>query len=82
MAKRKTAFVCNDCGSDYGKWQGQCKECGGWNTLQEISVSAGKAADEGATMAMSEGGPTCGHVSAQAAGSANCSNVCSAHCHY
>ena len=24
MAKTKSAFVCNDCGADYRKWQGQC----------------------------------------------------------
>lgn len=40
MAKRKTAYVCNDCGSDYSNWQGQCKDCGAWNTLTEISLSA------------------------------------------
>lgn len=40
MAKRKTAYVCNDCGSDYANWQGQCKDCGGWNTLSEIKLAA------------------------------------------
>ena len=38
MAKQKTAFVCNDCGSDYAKWQGQCNDCGAWNTLAEIRL--------------------------------------------
>lgn len=38
MAKQKTAFVCNDCGSDYAKWQGQCSDCGAWNTLAEIRL--------------------------------------------
>ena len=38
MAKQKTAFVCNDCGSDYSKWQGQCNDCGAWNTLTEIRL--------------------------------------------
>ena len=42
MAKRKTAYVCNDCGSDYSKWQGQCGDCGAWNTLTEITLSAAK----------------------------------------
>ena len=28
MAKApKTAYVCNDCGAEYSKWMGQCKEC-------------------------------------------------------
>ena len=38
MAKQKTAFVCNDCGSDYAKWQGQCSDCGAWNTITEIRL--------------------------------------------
>ena len=40
MAKAKTAFVCNDCGADFPKWQGQCSECRAWNTLMEIRLSA------------------------------------------
>ena len=38
MAKQKTAFVCNECGSDYSKWQGQCNDCNSWNSLQEIRL--------------------------------------------
>jgi len=44
MAKRKTAYVCNDCGADYTKWQGQCDNCGAWNTLSEFVVSTSKQA--------------------------------------
>jgi DNA repair protein RadA/Sms len=40
MAKRKTAYVCNDCGSDYANWQGQCKDCGTWNTLTEVKIAS------------------------------------------
>jgi DNA repair protein RadA/Sms len=39
MAKAKSAFVCTDCGSEYTKWQGQCTDCGVWNTLSEIRLS-------------------------------------------
>ena len=39
MAKAKTAFVCNDCGADFPKWQGQCGECHAWNTLSEVRLS-------------------------------------------
>lgn len=42
MAKAKTAFVCNECGADYAKWQGQCQACGAWNSLQEFKVSSTK----------------------------------------
>lgn len=36
--KTKSAFVCNDCGAEYSKWQGQCTECGVWNTLSEVRL--------------------------------------------
>jgi len=36
--KQKSAFVCNDCGADFKKWQGQCSECGGWNCITEIRL--------------------------------------------
>jgi DNA repair protein RadA/Sms len=44
VAKRKTAYVCNECGADFSKWQGQCDNCGAWNTLSEIVVSTRKQA--------------------------------------
>ncbi len=42
--KTKQAFVCNQCGADYKKWQGQCTECGEWNTITEIRISNAPAA--------------------------------------
>lgn len=38
MSKNKSAFVCDDCGSDYPKWQGQCVDCGAWNSLKEVRL--------------------------------------------
>ncbi|EXJ10357.1 DNA repair protein RadA [Nitrincola nitratireducens] len=40
MAKAKTAYVCNDCGAEYSKWQGQCTACQAWNTLTEVRLSS------------------------------------------
>ncbi|MBE0493563.1 MAG: DNA repair protein RadA [Thiomicrospira sp.] len=40
MAKAKSVFVCTDCGAEHTKWQGQCMECGAWNTLKELTISA------------------------------------------
>ncbi len=36
--KNKSAFVCNECGADSKKWQGQCAECGAWNSLSEVRL--------------------------------------------
>ena len=35
MAKAKTIHSCTECGAVSAKWQGQCPECGAWNTLVE-----------------------------------------------
>ncbi|WP_317933356.1 DNA repair protein RadA [Halioxenophilus sp. WMMB6] len=42
MAKNKLAYVCSECGSDYSKWQGQCADCGAWNTLSEVRLGPAK----------------------------------------
>ena len=39
MAKApKTAYVCNDCGAEFSRWQGQCSACKGWNTISEVRL--------------------------------------------
>ncbi|AVT57205.1 DNA repair protein RadA [Pectobacterium versatile] len=39
MAKAvKRAFVCNECGADYPRWQGQCSACHAWNTITEVRL--------------------------------------------
>jgi len=38
MAKTKTAFFCQNCGTQYAKWIGQCSACKGWNTIVEEVV--------------------------------------------
>jgi len=35
MAKTKTTFFCQNCGTQYSQWMGQCKTCGEWNTIVE-----------------------------------------------
>lgn len=40
MAKVKRAYVCNDCGADFPRWQGQCNACGAWNTISEVRMAA------------------------------------------
>jgi DNA repair protein RadA/Sms len=42
MARRSTAFVCQNCGAVTGRWQGKCEACGEWNTI--VAESAAPAA--------------------------------------
>ena len=35
MSKVKTSFFCQNCGTSYAKWQGQCNACKEWNTIAE-----------------------------------------------
>jgi DNA repair protein RadA/Sms len=35
MAKPKRIYTCGQCGSEQLKWQGQCPDCGSWNSLSE-----------------------------------------------
>lgn len=54
MAKTKTAFFCQNCGTQYAKWIGQCTACKQWNTIVEELVqkeekSNWKVANDSAT---------------------------------
>ncbi|MTD41106.1 DNA repair protein RadA [Erwinia sp. CPCC 100877] len=41
MAKAaKRAFVCNECGADFPRWQGQCSACHAWNSITEVRIAA------------------------------------------
>ena len=40
MAKTKTIFFCQSCGSESAKWVGKCPACGEWNTYVEEVVSS------------------------------------------
>lgn len=45
MVKQLTHFVCQNCGAEFPKWQGQCGQCSQWNTLVEtIAAKARKVA--------------------------------------
>ncbi len=35
MAKMKSIYVCQECGSQRARWEGRCSECGTWNSLVE-----------------------------------------------
>ncbi|MDH5413306.1 MAG: DNA repair protein RadA [Flavobacteriaceae bacterium] len=35
MAKTKTSFFCQNCGTQFAKWVGRCTACSEWNTIVE-----------------------------------------------
>lgn len=45
MAKLKTTFFCQNCGSQYSKWQGQCTACKEWNTIVEEVIQKVEKSD-------------------------------------
>lgn len=53
MGKEKRLFVCASCGARATQWQGQCRGCGAWNTLEEVRSPVTKVGPEasGASLA-------------------------------
>ena len=56
MAKAKVAYVCDDCGVEHPKWQGQCSACGKWNSLRQFALERA-AARPGASVPGYSGAP-------------------------
>ncbi|MBR9756936.1 MAG: DNA repair protein RadA [Algicola sp.] len=54
MAKAKTTFFCQNCGSQFSKWQGQCTACKAWNTIVEELVQKPEKNDWKAASASTE----------------------------
>jgi DNA repair protein RadA/Sms len=40
MSKARSLYVCDSCGSESLKWQGQCSSCGTWNSLSAVRLPA------------------------------------------
>lgn len=49
MAKVKTTFICQSCGTQTSKWMGKCPGCQEWNTLVEevLQRKSGRAHSDG-----------------------------------
>ncbi|MBL0163990.1 MAG: DNA repair protein RadA [Xanthomonadales bacterium] len=58
MAKPKTAYVCSECGGEHSKWQGQCAECGVWNSLSEIVLEPAAKTAAGGVRRSGYAGPS------------------------
>jgi DNA repair protein RadA/Sms len=40
MAKARSIFLCNNCGSTHPKWMGKCPDCGTWDSLEPYTPPA------------------------------------------
>lgn len=55
MAKKKTAFFCQECGNESPKWMGRCSACGAWNSMvEEIVVKDTAKSSAGLSLGLSE----------------------------
>ena len=43
MARPQSRYVCQSCGASVLRWEGQCRDCGAWNTLVETLVAPERA---------------------------------------
>ena len=41
--KRDSIYTCGNCGGQQPKWQGQCPDCGAWNSADRNSAGAAEA---------------------------------------
>ncbi|MAZ16289.1 MAG: DNA repair protein RadA [Ahrensia sp.] len=41
MAKARTQFICQNCGTVHSRWAGKCDSCGEWNTIIEEDPTGG-----------------------------------------
>lgn len=41
MARSRTQFICQNCGTIHSRWAGKCNSCGEWNSLIEENVNGG-----------------------------------------
>lgn len=49
MAKARTQFVCQSCGTVHARWVGKCDACGEWNTVVEEDPMGGIGGGPGKT---------------------------------
>ena len=38
MARAQSRYICQSCGEAFLRWEGQCRNCGGWNSLVETLI--------------------------------------------
>ena len=43
VARNASVYVCESCGGEALKWQGQCPHCSAWNSLKAFSAARAPA---------------------------------------
>jgi DNA repair protein RadA/Sms len=84
VAKRLSSYVCQDCGTSYGKWIGRCEACGAWNRIVEEAapvappggLARGGGGTRGRTVEFVELGGAGDKAPRQASGLAEFDRVC------
>lgn len=59
MAKQRSTYICQSCGSSTTQWAGRCESCGEWNTIVEEIANSGVGS--GPKSANAAGRPTTLH---------------------
>ncbi len=57
MAKKKTRFVCQNCGASTARWSGKCDSCESWNSMIEEVIVVDAPKGRGARSAKSGARP-------------------------
>ncbi|APB34605.1 DNA repair protein RadA [Gloeomargarita lithophora Alchichica-D10] len=39
MPKSRSQYICRECGAEFSQYFGQCRNCGAWNSLDEVVVA-------------------------------------------
>jgi len=55
MARASPTFVCGSCGGETPKWQGQCPQCGAWNSLEQRGAASARVASAATAVSLSAG---------------------------
>jgi DNA repair protein RadA/Sms len=56
VARPQSRYVCQSCGEAFLRWEGQCRACGGWNSLVETVVREPTAGERARVRARSVAG--------------------------
>jgi DNA repair protein RadA/Sms len=57
MARANPVFVCNACGAETLKWQGQCPSCNEWNCLEQRASGSARGARSNPVRPLDAGAP-------------------------